>query len=208
MQEWLFPLLAVIAVILAFNWVAPIVKAYLFSEDIPSKVRNNSDRPGWFIVHVLTGTTALLVGTLQMQKKLRNSYRNLHRWLGRIYVALVLVSSVTSLALDPRLSIYGTDVLRPLAAALWFGFTVLGVIAIRNHDIEGHQRWMTRSYILAYMGITFLILSGLCKISGMPIEVRYPLVIWGSLLINVTVAELIVRRSVNQTRKAVSVLGA
>lgn len=203
-MRWLIPLLAVIAVILAYNWMAPIVKAYIYGEAIPSRVRNNSDRPGWFIVHVFTGTTALLAGTLQMYEQLRNSYRNLHRWLGRLYVALVFLSTGTSLVLDPRLSIYGTDILRPLAASLWFGCTVIGVIAVRKRDIAGHRRWMTRSYILAYMGITFLILSGFCKIVGMPIEIRYPLVIWGSLLINVTVAELVVRRSGNQSRKAIS----
>lgn len=188
--------------------MAPIVKAYVYSEDIPSKVRNNSDRPGWFVVHVLTGNTALLFGTLQMHKKLRNSYRNLHRWLGRSYVALVFISTGTSLALDPRISIYGTEFLRPLAASLWMGSTVLGVIAIRRRDIDGHRRWMTRSYTLAYMGITFLILSGICKVVGMPIEVRYPLVIWGSLLINVTIAELIVWRSIKQSKNAVSAVGA
>lgn len=142
-----------------------------------------------------------------MYEQLRNSYRNLHRWLGRLYVALVFISAGTSLALDPRLSIYGTEFLRPLAASLWIGFTFLGVFAIRKRDFDGHRRWMTRSYVLAYMGITFLILSGVCKISGMPIEVRYPLVIWGSLLINVTIAELIVWRSINQSKKAVSAVG-
>lgn len=143
-----------------------------------------------------------------MHKKLRNSYRNMHRWLGRFYVALVVISTGTSLALDPRISIYGTDFLRPLAASLWFGSTVLGVVAIRKRDFDGHRRWMTRSYILAYMGITFLILSGICKVVGMPIEVRYPLVIWGSLLINVTIAELIVRRKFNPSRNTVSAVEA
>ncbi|MFK8035938.1 MAG: DUF2306 domain-containing protein [Hyphomicrobiales bacterium] len=193
---------------LAYNWMAPIVKAYFYGEAIPTKVRNNADRPGWFVVHVFTGTTALLVGTLQISEQLRNSYRNLHRWLGRSYVALVFVSALTSLALDPRLSIYGTDFLRPLAASMWIGFTFLGVVAIRKRDFEGHRRWMTRSYILAYMGITFLILSGICKVVGMPIEIRYPLVIWGSLLINVTVAEVIIWRSINQTKNVVSTVSA
>lgn len=143
-----------------------------------------------------------------MHEQLRNSYRNLHRWLGRLYVAFVFISAGTSLALDPRLSIYGTEFLRPLAASLWIGFTFLGVVAIRKRDLESHRRWMTRSYILAYMGITFLILSGTFKVVGMPIEIRYPLVIWGSLLINVTIAELIIWRVFNRSRNAVSAVGA
>jgi uncharacterized membrane protein YozB (DUF420 family) len=115
--------------------------------------------------------------------------------MGRVYVVLVFISALTSLALDPRLSIYGTDVLRPLAAALWIGFTVLGVLAIRKRNIDSHRRWMTRSYAMAYMGLTFLLLNAFFKNIGMTLEIRYPLVIWLSLLVNVSVAELILWRS-------------
>jgi uncharacterized membrane protein len=199
---WVFPLGAAIVVIAAFVWVAPIVDAYLNGDPIPWKVRNNSDRPGWFVVHVLTGTTALLIGALQMYERLRTSYRNLHRWLGRLYVGFVFVSAGTSLALDPRLSVFGTEILRPLAAVLWMAFTVLAVIAIRKRNIDGHRRWMTRSYAFAYMGLTFLILSAIGKNIGMPIEIRYPVVIWLSFLVNVSAAEFVIRRSGNQSPKA------
>ena len=130
-----------------------------------------------------------------MHEPLRNTRRDLHRRMGRVYVVLVFISALTSLALDPRLSIYGTDVLRPLAAALWIGFTVLGVLAIRKRNIDSHRRWMTRSYAMAYMGLTFLLLNAIFKNIGMTLEIRYPLVIWLSLLVNVSVAELILWRS-------------
>jgi uncharacterized membrane protein len=192
---WVFPLGAVIVVIAAFVWVAPIVAAYLGGDPIPSKVRNNADRAGWFVVHVLTGTTALFLGALQMYERLRSSYRNLHRWSGRLYVCMVLISAGTSLALQPRLSIYGTEYMRPLAAVLWAAFTILAVIAIRKSDIGGHRRWMTRSYAFTYMGLAFLILSAIGKNVGMPLEIRYPVVIWLSFLINVSAAEYVIWRS-------------
>jgi uncharacterized membrane protein len=195
MPGWVVPLGALIVVIIALGWVAPIVGAYLSGDPIPHKVRNNSDVPGWFVVHVLTGTVALFLGALQMYDKVRNSSRDLHRWLGRFYVVFVVVSAGTSLALDPRLSIMGTAILRPLAAWLWVGFTVLAVIAIRKRNVDSHRRWMTRSYAFAYMGLTFLILSGIAKNVGMPIEIRYPAVIWLSFIINVSAAEYVIWRS-------------
>lgn len=192
---WTFPAGAGLVFVLAVSWITPIAWAYLNGEPIPSKVRNNSDVAGWFVVHVFTGTYALLFGALQMYEPLRNARRDLHRRMGRAYVVLVFISALTSLALDPRLSIYGTDVLRPLAAALWIGFTVFGVLAIRKRNINDHRRWMTRSYAMAYMGLTFLVLNAIFKNIGMTLEIRYPLVIWFSLLINVSVAELILWRS-------------
>jgi uncharacterized membrane protein len=192
---WVFPAGAGLVFVMAVSWITPIAWAYLNGDPIPSKVRNNSDVAGWFVVHVFTGTYALLFGAFQMHEPLRNSRRDLHRRMGRVYVVLVFISALTSLALDPRLSIYGTDVLRPLAAALWIGFTVLGVLAIRKRNIDSHRRWMTRSYAMAYMGLTFLLLNAFFKNIGMTLEIRYPLVIWLSLLVNVSVAELILWRS-------------
>lgn len=202
MPEWVFPVGAAIVVIAALVWVTPIVLAYFNGEPIPSKVRNNSDRPGWFVVHVLTGTFALLIGALQMYPRLRTSNPDRHRRLGPLYVCLVLISAGTSLALDPRLSTFGTEFLRPLSAVLWMTFTILAVVAIRNSDKGGHRRWMTRSYAFAYMGLTFLTLSAIGKNVGMPLEIRYPLVIWLSFIVNLSVAELVNLRSRNQTSNA------
>jgi uncharacterized membrane protein YozB (DUF420 family) len=121
-----------------------------------------------------------------------------HRWLGRFYVIVVMISTVTSLGLSPRLSVFGTEYVRQLGAVLWASFTILGVIAIRNSDLENHRRWMMRSYAFAYMGITFFVLGGIRKISGIPLEYGYPLVIYTSLLLNLSVCELWLRRSKNQ----------
>lgn len=197
MPEWVIPLGAAIVAIMALVWVAPIVLAYFSGEPIPSKVRNNSDRPGWFLAHVLAGAIALLIGALQMYASSRTSYRQLHRVLGPFYVCFVLISAGASLALDPRLSTFGTEYLRPLAAVLWVTFTILAVLAIRNSDIGRHRRWMTRSYAFAYLGFTFLILSAIGKNVGMPLEIRYPLVIWLSFIVNWSVGELVIFRSSN-----------
>lgn len=204
--QWIFFFGAALVVVGIFALSLPPLEAYLdgaSSTDraLTHRLRNNSDRAGIFFLHIYTGTIALALGTLQICKPLRSAYPNLHRWLGRLYVAFVVTSAVVSLGLSPRLSIYGTEFGRQIGAVLWVSFTILGVIAIRKADIEGHRRWMTRSYAFAYMGITFLVLSAIRKISGIPLEYGYPLVIHFSFLINMSVCELILWRSRSKRSK-------
>ncbi|WP_136659124.1 DUF2306 domain-containing protein [Nitratireductor sp. XY-223] len=88
------------------------------------------------------------------------------------------MSAGASLWLSPRLLVFGTEFIRQLGAVLWATFTILGVIAIRNSDVASHRRWMARSYAFAHIGITFLFLSAIRKLSGMPLEYGYP---WSSI---------------------------
>lgn len=201
--RWMFLFGAAFVVIGIFLASLPPFAAYLdgalaTDRSLTHRLRNNSGHAGVFFVHIYTGMIALALGTFQVYKPWRAAYPNLHRWLGRLYVTVVIISAVTSLWLSPRLSTYGTEYIRQLGAVLWASFTILGVIAIRNSDIESHQRWMTRSYAFAYMGITFFVLTGIGKISGVPLEYAYPLVIYSSLLLNLSVCELVLRRSKTQ----------
>ena len=200
MLRWMFLFGAAFVVVGIFAASIPPFMAYLDGASatdrlLTHRLRNNSDHAGVFFIHIYTGMIALALGTFQIYKPLRSAYPNLHRWLGRVYVTVVLISAVTSLWLSPRLSIFGTEYVRQLGAVLWASFTVLGLIAIRNSDIEKHRRWMTRSYAFAYMGITFYVLSAVRKISGVPLEYGYPLVIYSSLVINLSVSELLLRKS-------------
>jgi uncharacterized membrane protein len=204
--RWMFLFGAAFVVIGIFAASVPPFKAYLDGASatdrlLTHRLRNNSDHAGVFFIHIYTGMIALALGTLQIFKPLRSAYPNLHRWLGRLYVIVVVISAGTSLGLSPRLSTFGTEYVRQLGAVLWASFTVLGVMAIRNSDIEKHRRWMTRSYAFAYMGITFFVLSAVRKISGITLEYGYPSVIYLSLLINLSVCELVLRRSKIQSLK-------
>ncbi|WP_136659122.1 DUF2306 domain-containing protein [Nitratireductor sp. XY-223] len=204
--NWMFLFGAAFVVVGIFVLSAAPFEAYLDGASatdraLTHRLRNNADRAGIFFIHIYTGTTALALGTLQIYKPLRSAHPNLHRWLGRLYVVLVMISAGASLWLSPRLSVFGTEFIRQLGAVLWATFTILGVIAIRNSDVASHRRWMARSYAFAYMGITFLFLSAIRKLSGMPLEYGYPMVVHLSFLLNLAVCELILRRSKFQASK-------
>ena len=208
-RQGLFFFFAGLVVVGIFVFSLHPLEAYLHGASptdgsLTHRLRNNSDRAGFFFIHIYTGNIALALGTLQVSP-LWAAYPKLHRWLGRSYVLFVLIAVGTSYALSPRLSVYGTELGRQVGATLWGIFTILGVIAIRNADIERHRRWMMRSYAFAYMGITFMFLSALRSISGIPLEYGYPLVIHLSFVVNMTVCEFWLRRSrfeVGQPRRA------
>lgn len=116
--------------------------------------------------HLLTSSLALILGLFAMFKFIRNRWINLHRWLGRIYVFLVLLISapcgfVMALYAMHSLNIQICFVLLALA---WWWSTWRGYKSIRAGKTTAHQRWMWRSFALALSALnlrwyTFLLMS-------------------------------------------------
>jgi uncharacterized membrane protein len=103
------------------------------------------------LLHVGGGVTALAVGPWQLWLGLRRRRRNLHRWLGRVYVTAAVVAGVDGLLLAP-MTLGG-----PVAH---LGFAGMGVavlfttgmafLSIRRHRIAAHRAWMLRSYAVIF----------------------------------------------------------
>ena len=150
--------------------------------------------PRQLSIHALTGSIALLVGPWQLSTSLRAAYPRVHRWLGRIYVADVLVAWLLSIFLLPTVT---TGL--PAASAFfmlgscWAGFAALGVLAIRRRDIQAHRRWMLRSFAMAFAAVTIRFYFHPAKALGFPFEYYYPASLWLSFLTNMAVIELVIR---------------
>src|SRR5690349_18881450 len=63
-----------------------------------------ADRPAViqlaFYIHIVSAGLALLVGGLQFSRRLRRRSVRLHRWIGRTYVASVLVGGVSAFVMS------------------------------------------------------------------------------------------------------------
>jgi uncharacterized membrane protein len=104
----------------------------------------------WLAPHILASAVALIVGPLQFSSTLRRRSLTLHRWLGRIYVASVIVASV--LALYIVLSFeqpYNRWVMGTMAA-LWLATTLCAWAAARSRNFVQHRLWIGRSYCLTF----------------------------------------------------------
>ena len=64
----------------------------------------------------------------------------------------------------------------------------------RHRDLTAHREWMTRSFSLAASAITFRIYHMLGYLGGIEEDANYVACIWLSMLGNLAVAEMIIRR--------------
>lgn len=109
-----------------------------------------------FYVHVFSAIAALLAGFTQFSPHILRCHRSLHRLIGRIYAYDILVINFPTgmiLAVCANGLLPGR-IAFVLLDCLWFGFTLIAVVAIRNGQITRHREFMIRSYALTFSAIT------------------------------------------------------
>jgi uncharacterized membrane protein len=111
--------------------------------------------PWLLLPHIGTGFVALVVGPWQFWAALRKRYLHLHRWMGRIYVMSVAISSTTGLylaAIHPNLHFrMGIGSL----AIAWIITGTLAYLTIRRGLVQEHREWMILNYVLTWAFVTF-----------------------------------------------------
>ena len=182
-----------LGVLLAFS--IPIgIYAYLFQFQMtgdPTFHLRFGETPIAAFLHVIGGGTMLALGGLQFSKRLRTTYPNVHRIMGRTYLILVLLAGcagfVLSFTADGGLvAKFGFATL----AVVWLWTGGQAFIAIRGADIPTHQAWMMRNYALAFAAVTLRIQLGLFEaFTNQPFEAAYPVTAWFSWVPNLLIVE-------------------
>jgi hypothetical protein len=135
--------------------------------------------PVVMVLHIGGGSAALIIGAVQVNRRIRSRFLSLHRWLGTGYTVAVLLAGTAALALAPS-SLGGmvTHLGFGGLAICWLATTILAVRSIFRLDIPAHHRWMYRSYALTLAAVTFRIYMPLSAALGMEFEDAYRLVSW------------------------------
>ncbi len=140
--------------------------------------------------HLALGGTALIAGALQFSARLRENRPGIHRLLGRVYLAAVLVSGTSALLMAPFSSggvpaHFGFGLL----AVLWLATSAIALLTVRKGDYAAHREWMIRSYALCLAAVTLRIYlpSGLAF--GIPFDQAYPAIAWLCWVPNLIVVE-------------------
>ncbi|WP_143268873.1 DUF2306 domain-containing protein [Amycolatopsis vastitatis] len=104
------------------------------------------------IVHVVSGTVAMLSGCVQIWPRFRRRHPRAHRVSGRVYLAAVVVGAPALAALiffraenlgkEPTTVVVGFAVL----TLLWAGTAVAGYAAARQRRFADHRKWMLYSF--------------------------------------------------------------
>ncbi len=158
------------------------------------------------VVHVSTAIAYALLGALQFSAGLRRRHPAWHRRAGRLLVALGLAVALSALWMTLALPVKeGTGALLYLFR-LVFGAgmalsIVLGLAAVRRRDLARHRAWMTRAYALALGAGTQAFTVGVGGALLGAGVVRHDLLMGAAWVVNLAVAEAIIRRpSVRRTR--------
>jgi len=126
-----------------------------------SMIDHIRDRRLIFLAHVTAAPLALAFGVFQFFPGLRARRPALHRWTGRLYVAMVVVGGVSGFLLAFNtsggvISNWGFGVL----SVLWLAITFQALrFAMTGRFIE-HRRWMIRSFALTFAAVTLRLQLG------------------------------------------------
>ncbi|MDO3641707.1 DUF2306 domain-containing protein [Mucilaginibacter sp. L3T2-6] len=170
----------------------------------PKELLNSNIWYTLFYVHITTGGLAMLTGWSQFSNRLRGRYLNIHRFVGKVYVLSVLLSSCAGLyiaffASGGIVCVIGFGSL----ALLWFFTDIKAYTSIRKLQIDEHERWMIRNYALTFAAVTLRIWLPLAtSIMRFDFTTSYRVISWLCWVPNLIVAELIITRKNNKLELA------
>lgn len=186
-----------------FTWLMlRITLPYLAMEDEVAFLRIKRalhDHTLWktaFYVHVFTSICTLLAGFTQFVPRLR--YRPLHRWMGRLYVGIILLLAGPAGLI---MSLYAnggwtSQLAFTLLSLLWLYTTAEAYRAARRRAWARHRAFMIRSYALTLSALTLRAWKWLIVITLAPPPMdAYRLVAWLGWIPNLLFAEWLLRRS-------------
>ncbi|MBX2899037.1 MAG: DUF2306 domain-containing protein [Cyclobacteriaceae bacterium] len=148
-----------------------------------------------FYQHIIFGGIALLTGWSQFSARLRQKYVSTHRLVGKIYVAVCLLSGSAAFYLAFHATggwIAGLG-FGGLAVS-WLFTTTKAFLAIRQKQISQHQAWMIRSYALTWAAVTLRVYLPLGQVAQFDFIEAYRVIAWLCWVPNLMVAEWIISR--------------
>jgi hypothetical protein len=166
-------------------------------------VLQNTFRNPWLGLHVAGSATALLVGPLQFNGRIRRLGPQVHRWLGRTYAAACLLGAAGGFVLA-----WGSTA-GPVATAgfgtlavLWTLTTVQAWRLAVQRRFAAHRAWMIRSFALTFAAVTLRIGLGLLPVLRIDFMDGFRALSILSWVVNLAVVEIVLARRARRTEAA------
>lgn len=192
--------------------IIPLIFGVLRLNELASGAEITPDNARFFAspmpvaLHIASAGLYALLGAFQFVSRLWQRGVKWHRWAGRLLVPCGLVVGFSGLWMTlfyPRPD-DASDLLYAFRLLFGSGMVlsiVLGFMAILRRDIAQHRAWMVRAYAIG-LGAGTQVLTGMAGalIFGTPNEFENALLMGSAWVINLAVAEWIIRR--RPTRQA------
>ncbi|HXB44397.1 MAG TPA: DUF2306 domain-containing protein [Puia sp.] len=148
-----------------------------------------------FYIHIIFSGIALLAGWPQFSKKLRKNHIELHRKIGKLYVACALLGAAAGFyiafhATGGMIASVGFICL----ALVWFTTTLSAYIHIKNARITLHQKMMIYSYAACFAAVTLRIWLPALVICTKDFTTSYIIVAWLCWIPNLIFAGFLARK--------------
>ena len=198
--------LAAIAAVVFIVVAALPYRAMLGPEDVARRTLQSFQfayypKRAWLLTHIAGGLIALLVGPVQLWLGLHNVKMNVHRTLGFLYIAGMVIGSIGAIGLALQTDggvIFGSGLF--FLAMAWITTTSLAFASIKKNLIDQHREWTIRSYVVTFAFVTFRAGQVALTARGVPLQEAIGIMAWACWAI-----PLLLTEAVLQGRKVVSV---
>ena len=137
-------------------WAAFLIASIYFLMDSVGDVMSPNLQDGsttwnrivWYVGHAVIASPILLIAPLQFMPGLRQSRPEVHRWLGRIFLASCIVAGMLGIFLGSTLYLPGSRIPLTLLASTWVFFSAIAWQAARRRDFVNHRRFAIRAFAL------------------------------------------------------------
>ncbi|WP_017908386.1 DUF2306 domain-containing protein [Xanthomonas sp. SHU 199] len=146
-------------------------------------------RRGWLWCHLGGGAVGLLLGALQFATQRWRRWPRLHRWVGRVYFAGMVVAMVGAVGLIATSPAPPSIRVAFAATALaWLVTGSVGLMAIWCGQVPRHQRWMVRAYLATLAPVVFRVaLPSAIGLGLTPSPGLIALLLWASWVVPLSV---------------------
>lgn len=147
------------------------------------------------VLHIVAGILFNLLGPFQFAPAIWRRWPNWHRRSGRLLIGSGLLVALTGLWMNQYYPLYGgflkysTVMAHSIGLAVWLGVALRAILA---RDIPRHSAWMMRAIAIGLSPATQRVfILPMFFIYGDVSELMVGLVVWSSLLLNLSVVEWI-----------------
>jgi uncharacterized membrane protein len=152
-------------------------------------------RPAFYI-HIFSGPVVLFNGLILLSEYVRRHCAGLHRILGRVQVAVLLLLVLPTSVVMSQHAFGGwpAGLSFLVLSAATASCAIVGVVHARRGRYHRHRRWMLRCYLLICSAVALRLISGAAGLAGVPnAEAAYIVAAWSSWLLPLAAYEIIER---------------
>jgi uncharacterized membrane protein len=153
------------------------------------------------LLHGPAGALALLLAPFQFSTRLRKRSLRLHRILGRLYVAGVVIAAPSAIPIAIILGPPSLVMAATIQSGAWLLTTAVALYCVRAGNIRQHQEWMIRSYPFAMVFVFARAILAIPAVRALG-EVGFVSVVWSVIAAACFVPSLVIGWRAVFTRKA------